>query len=300
MAQMSFLADVEVDERERPINVASIPQRSPFRYPGGKTWFVPLFRRWMKSFAAPPRVLVEPFAGGGIISLTAAFEKLAERVALVELDDQIAAVWETILGGNAEWLARRIVSFDLSLENAKEVLARKPSSRRELAFQTMLKNRTAHGGILADGAGVIKHGENGKGIHSRWYPQTIAKRITNIALVADRIRFDHGDAFAAMSKFRSNDRAVFFIDPPYTAGGKRAGSRLYTHNEVDHVRLFSMCEQLRGDFLLTYDNADQVRALALRHGFEARPIPMKNTHHAEMTELLIGRNLRWMEEDSRS
>ncbi len=61
-----------------------------------------------------------------------------------------------------------------------------------------------------------------------------------------------------------------------------------------------MCEQLRGDFLLTYDNADEVRTLALRHGFEARPIAMKNTHHAEMTELLIGRDLRWMEEDSRT
>jgi DNA adenine methylase len=254
----------------------------------------------MQSFAVPPRVLVEPFTGGGIISLTAAFERLADRVVLVELDNQIAAVWETILGGDAEWLAKRIVSFDLSIESAKAELARKPSSRRDLAFQTILKNRTAHGGILADGAGVIKHGENGKGIHSRWYPQTIAKRITNIALVAERIRFDHGDAFAALSKFKNNERAVFFIDPPYTAGGKRAGSRLYAHNEVDHARLFSVCEQLRGDFLLTYDNADEVRALALRHGFEARPIAMKNTHHAEMTELLIGRNLRWMEENGRS
>ena len=240
--------------------------------------------------------------GGGIISLTAAFEKLSERVFLVELDDQIAAVWETILGTDAEWLAKQIVSFDLSLENAKEVLAKRPSSRRELAFQTILKNRTAHGGILADGAGVIKHGENGKGIRSRWYPQTIAKRITNIMFVAERIRFEQGDAFAALSQFRNDDRVKFFIDPPYTAGGKRAGSRLYTHNdnEVDHERLFSMCRELRGDFLLTYDNADEVRALALEHGFEARPIPMKNTHHAEMTELLIGRNLRWMEGDNRS
>ncbi|MGQ0556167.1 MAG: DNA adenine methylase [Nitrospiraceae bacterium] len=213
----------------------------------------------------------------------------------MELDHQIAAVWETILEGDAEWLARRIVSFDLSVESAKAELTRKPLSRRELAFQTILKNRTAHGGILADGAGVIKHGENGKGIHSRWYPQTIAKRITKIALVADRIRFEYGDAFAALSKFRDNDQTVFFIDPPYTAGGKRAGSRLYTHSEVDHASLFSMCEHLRGDFLLTYDNADEVRTLALHHGFEARPIAMKNTHHAEMTELLIGRNLGWME-----
>lgn len=77
------------------------------------------------------------------------------------------------------------------------------------------------------------------------------------------------------------------------------GNTLAESNEVDHTSLFSSCKQLRGDFLLTYDNADEVRALALEHGFEARPIPMKNTHHAEMTELLIGRNLRWMEEDNR-
>lgn len=295
MAQISFLPDIEIDEREKPVNVASVPQRSPFRYPGGKTWFVPLFRRWMQSFPTPPRVLVEPFAGGGIISLTTAFEKLADGVLLVELDNHIAAVWETILGGDAEWLAKRILAFDLSIENAKAALARKPISRRELAFQTILRNRTAHGGILAEGAGVIKHGENGKGIHSRWYPQTIAKRITNIALISERIRFDHGNAFAALSKFKNDKRAVFFLDPPYTAGGKRAGSRLYTHNEIDHAHLFSLCEQLRGDFLLTYDNADEVRTLALRHGFDAKPIAMKNTHHAEMTELLIGRDLGWME-----
>jgi len=44
---------------------------------------------------------------------------------------------------------------------------------------------------------------------------------------------------------------------------------------------------------MTYDNAGDVRELAAKYGFETLPIPMKNTHHAEMTELLIGRNLRW-------
>src|SRR5476651_116916 len=97
-------------ERDKPVNVSSVPQRSPFRYPGGKTWFVPLFRRWIMSLSTQPRTLVEPFAGGGIIGLTAAFEKLTEKVVLVERDDQIAAVWETILRGDAEWLAKRIIS----------------------------------------------------------------------------------------------------------------------------------------------------------------------------------------------
>jgi len=30
-------------------------------------------------------------------------------------------------------------------------------------------------------------------------------------------------------------------------------------------------------------------------GFEAKAVPMENTHHAEMAELLIGRNLDWVE-----
>ena len=34
---------------DKPVNVASVPQRSPFRYPGGKTWLVPHIRRWLGS-----------------------------------------------------------------------------------------------------------------------------------------------------------------------------------------------------------------------------------------------------------
>lgn len=81
------------DEAEKPIpvNVASVPQRSPFRYPGGKTWFVPTFRHWMAQISPEPKTLIEPFTGGGIISLTALFENLVERVVMVELDDGIGA-----------------------------------------------------------------------------------------------------------------------------------------------------------------------------------------------------------------
>src|SRR5271157_5777323 len=75
---------VPMDEPTRIINVASVPQRSPFRYPGGKTWLVPYARRWLRSQSRPVGQLVEPFAGGGIVGLTAAFERLAKRVTLIE------------------------------------------------------------------------------------------------------------------------------------------------------------------------------------------------------------------------
>ena len=65
---------------------------------------------------------------------------------------------------------------------------------------------------------------------------------------------------------------------------------------IDSETRRSLCEKLRGDFLMTYDNADKVISLAEKHGFETKPVAMKNTHHAEMNELLIGRNLDWVED----
>ncbi len=270
------------------VNVASVPKRSPFRYPGGKTWLIPRIRQWLSN--RPSCELIEPFAGGGIVSLTAVMENLVERATMVELDEDIAAVWQTIFHGGAESLAERILSYPLSVENLREVLATKPHSIEEHAFQTILKNRCFRGGILADGAGLIKNGENGKGINSRWYPETLKKRILEIAKYSDRIMFIAGDGFPVMEASAHREDVAFFIDPPYTVAAKR----LYRYPNVDHERLFDICESVKGDFLLTYDNAEQVRCLAIARGFEMRTISMKNAHHAEQKELLVGRDLSWV------
>lgn len=283
-----------LEKRHIPIvNVASVPQRSPFRYPGGKTWLIPSIRQWLMSWMNPPSELIEPFAGGGIISLTAAFEELANKVTMVEKDELVAAVWETILNGGNEHLAERIVDFDLSLETVQAELAKPAVSQAEIAFQTILRNRVNHGGILTPGSGVLKHGENGKGIRSRWYPETLKKRILAIGQVKDRITFIQGDGLEVLRNNASRTDAVFFIDPPYTASSKKAGKRLYMHNELDHEALFNVAAKLCGDFLMTYDNAEEVKELAYQHNFDTQTICMKNTHHAEMTELLVGRDLDW-------
>lgn len=289
----------DLPEQSRPVNVASVPQRSPFRYPGGKTWFVPRLREWLCSQSCKPRLLVEPFAGGGIVSLTTAFENLAENVLMVELDDEIAAVWDTITSGEGEWLSHQILHFEMSRESAVSEIQRTPKSRREKAFQTIIKNRTLHGGILAAGSGFLKNGEAGKGISSRWYPSTLAKRINDITHVLPKLQFEQGDAFEMLNKYKDDLDVVFFIDPPYTAGGKNAGSRLYTHFSIDHDMLFSMCSELVGDFIMTYDNSEDVKNLARKYSLQAKPIPMKNTHHAKMTELVIGRDLSWMNDTGR-
>jgi DNA adenine methylase len=46
---------------------------------------------------------------------------------------------------------------------------------------------------------------------------------------------------------------------------------------------------------MTYDNAEEVKKMARLRGFQMRLIPMNNTHHATMEELVIGRDLSWMD-----
>ncbi len=279
---------------EHIVNVASVPQRSPFRYPGGKTWLVPRIRQWLKNLGWKPSFFLEPFAGGAIVGITVAFEKLAEKVVLVELDEQVSSVWQTILSDNCEWLAERILTFEMTIENLRQELSQNVQSIEEIAFQTILKNRTLHGGIMAQGSSFIKYGENGKGIRSRWYPETIARRIRSIAAIRDRIEFIHGDGIKVIHSFNSAEEVAMFIDPPYSAAGKKAGTRLYKYFELDHNRLFAEAAQVQGDVLLTYDSSPELIEMANQYGFEVRTVLMKNTHHREMTELLIGKNLNWL------
>jgi len=272
-------------------NVASIVQRRPFRYPGGKTWLVPRIQQWLLSLKKRPSLFIEPFAGGAIVGLTVAFERLADHVILVEIDRQVAAVWRTILDGDGEWLISKILSFDLTPETLREELAKSSPDVRERAFRAILKNRTFYGGIIAEGSGPLKRGERGRGVASRWYPKTLVRRIRDIQGIKDRISFVEGDGLTVIESHVNRRSAAFFIDPPYTAAGKRAGRRLYAHHEIDHAKLFETIAKAQGDFLMTYDTPDKVAELAARHGFQTQSIAMKNAHHARTKEFSIGRDL---------
>jgi DNA adenine methylase len=273
--------------------VASVPQRSPFRYPGGKTWLIPRIRQWLTALRTPPSELVEPFAGGAIVTLTAVAEGLVPRATMVELDDQVAAVWRTIVDGDGPWLADAILAFAPTLESVREVVAASPATSRDKAFQTIVKNRTFHGGILAPGSAPLKHGENGRGISSRWYASTLAKRILAIHEYRHRLTFIAGDGIQVMRDTAERPDVVYFIDPPYTAAGKKAGTRLYTHFELDHLELFRVTSTVAGDFLMTYDDAPGIHDLARQFDFDTELVAMQNTHLTKMTELLVARDLTW-------
>ena len=272
------------------VNVASVPQRSPLRYPGGKTWLVPHIRAWLKDLDPPPRLLIEPFAGGGIVSLTAVMEGLAERCLMAELDRDVAALWHACLR-HGPVLCERVSRFQPTREAVNAISRQSPHDVIEHGFRTLVLNRTRRGGILAPGASLSRAGENGKGVASRWYPETIVGRLRGITKYTDRIGFCETDGVKLLDALLGNGglETVVFLDPPYTAGGKRAGERLYAHNAIDHSRLFEILGRSEADFLMTYDRAPEILHLIQRHGFFAVQVTMKNTHHARIPELVITR-----------
>ena len=185
---------------------------------------------------------------------------------------------------------RQIDDFEPTRYNVEQLEHEAPQSVALRGFRTLVLNRTRRGGILAEGASLNRRGENGKGVASRWYPKTITKRIRAISEHRDKIEFRETDGMSMLEQIlteSSNRRITVFLDPPYTAGGKRAGRRLYNHNCIDHSHLYSMLKDSGIDFLMTYDESSGIRDLVSRHGFHAVRVMMKNTHHDQVTELII-------------
>lgn len=285
-----MLFDDMTEERTsmKIVNVSSVPQRSPFRYAGGKTWLIPTIRKWLAVNSQAH--LIEPFCGGGIVSLSVAAENRARMSTMIEKDKDVAAVWLTIFD-NHEWLVDRILSFDLTLDNVNEVIATKPSSTYEHAFQTIVRNRTNHGGILAKGAGTIKKGEKGKGLGSRWYPETLANRIKGISAYSNRLEFIEGDAFDYLNETYDKPDTYFFIDPPYTVAGKR----LYTLSDVDHEEIFRKVSAFKCHYLITYDKSDYILGLIEKYKLQWRSISMQTTHLVTKEEILISDDFNWFD-----
>ena len=271
-------------------NVSTIPQRSPLRYPGGKTWLIPQVRSWLAVRGGSNTRLIEPFAGGAIVALTSVIERLVNDAIIIELDSDVASVWSVVLGRKGPSLAEQVRSFDFTENNVLSILNNKPANLGEHAFQTILRNRVARNGILASGAGILKNGESGHGLKSRWYPDTLSDRILEIHKYASAITFKKCDGIRYLRKCVKERNYVYFIDPPYDG----AGRRLYSHFDINHARLFDIAAVLEGDFLMTYNRTAEILELADKYGFETESIQMNGGSKGDKVELLIGRDLSWV------
>lgn len=256
---------------------------SPFRYPGGKSWLAPSMVEAVSKCGAA--TFVEPFAGGASVGLAVASKLPGVSVGLTEKDPGVAATWRAILGEERESLCDLIATFDMSRENAEAYLSLPHRSDLEMAFATILRNRCNYGGIIGANVRMLKSGDSGRGVLSRWYPETLCKRIMHIGSMSDRIHFCEGDALEAMEA--TKPESMLFVDPPYCFDGKGVGKRLYSHWDVDQQQVFQSVANHDGPVIATHANDVQVKQMLDGLGLHHRVISMHGNRNVKQQEIVI-------------
>ncbi len=136
-------------------------------------------------------------------------------------------------------------------------------------------------------ASLLRKGEAGRGLLSRWYPDTLITRIAGINKLRKRIRFLEGDGLVVIESHLVDRSCAFFVDPPYTANGRGPGYRLYPYAEIDHEQLLSSLSQANGACFITYHPAAPVRRIGGQLGFNASTTGLRTTHHVHRRELIL-------------
>ncbi|MFY3307792.1 DNA adenine methylase [Achromobacter ruhlandii] len=262
---------------------------TPLRYPGGKSQLTPFVVELMRANDLLGAVYVEPFAGGAGIAWKLLFDGYASEVWINDIDPAIHAFWHCVLNRTDD-LCAKIESTEVTIEEwhrQRDVQASARAQSLALGFSTFFLNRTNRSGILKAGVigGLSQAGE--WKIDCRFKKQDLIEKIRRIALYKDQIMLTREDASSYLSTTVKNlpQHALINIDPPYYGKGPELYCSFYEH--ADHKVLAQTIRKLRRPWMLTYDDAPEVRAL-----YRGLPMATKElTYYAQVkrtgVELLV-------------
>lgn len=223
----------------------------PMKCPGSKCWFLPYAKEFLGGWR--PKVIVEPFAGSAVVSLSLLSQGYADRLVLAELDDRRIAFWQRVFEPDfadfvGEWTTRMLALSDeeqrqFVLESLEEF------KRGDPGMWALVYSRAAFSGKM-DG-GLMKKGDHGKGFMCRWRKDMVPM-LRRIHELRDRIEVRHQDGLEVLREFDSPANYCF-SDPPYSASESSKGGTLYQHYLLEHTSLFWLMSQWQGPWQMTYD-----------------------------------------------
>ncbi|MBB4952739.1 DNA adenine methylase [Agrobacterium vitis] len=206
----------------------------------------------------------EPYAGGCGLALSLLFSGYVSDIHVNDIDPSIWSFWYSVLN-HTEELVRLVEFTDVSVQEwhrQKAIqIVEDLGDPLALGFSAFFLNRTNRSGIIT-GAGVIgglQQVGNYK-IDCRFNKDDLIRRIRRISKYRSRIHLTRKDAVEFMGQSQSMSEDTFFcIDPPYF----NKGSSLYTSFYVpdDHEVVAGAVMKLTHPWVVTYDNAEQIRAL---------------------------------------
>lgn len=241
---------------------------SPLRYPGGKAKFYNNIIKIFNDNNIERPIYCEAFAGGAGLALLLLKNNIVDKLILNDIDKSIYCFWKSILDFNKEFCEMiKLVNIDLAereiqkkIQKDKDILnLTKKSDILKLGFSTFFLNRVNRSGIIRAGViGGIEQNGNYK-IDCRFNKKNLIERIKEINKYKKKIEFYNLDAIDFLKKIEKKKKIFIFFDPPYFNKGKDLYTNFYSID--DHINLANHISGLKQNWIITYDNTDEIRKI---------------------------------------
>lgn len=242
--------------------------RSPLRYPGGKSRFSKFLARYIELNNLQDGIYTEPYAGGAGAGLYLLFSEYVNRVILNDADRMVYLFWKSILY-NTERFIKLINDVPVTIEEwqmQRQIMNSIESySELEVAFATFYLNRCNRSGILNAGPIGGRSQNSAWHIDARYNKIELIKRIEKIALFNSRINVYNLDAIEFIEQYilplsTQNNRLLVYLDPPYYSKGDQLYLNYYKPEDHEKLSIF-MSSQYGFKWIVSYDDVPQIRQL---------------------------------------
>lgn len=251
-----------------------------FRYPGSKA---KQLDQIMSRIPLSVDSFVEPFAGTAVTSLALAKRQKLHSLVINDADIGIASIWWSVINELDEFCSR-IETYTPSVDDFylwKKYPLNEISV--ETGFQKLVLHQISYSG-LGTKAGSPIGGRLQKGsykIGCRWNANSLIKKATEFHNVLGSVT---NVSVCNTTDYFSLGLGFTYLDPPYFS----AGPSLYKYGQFDHVKLSHYLHGATFDWILSYDDVDDIRDMY--SWAEIYPVVVRsNLHHNKTQDLLITR-----------
>jgi DNA adenine methylase len=241
---------------------------TPLRYPGGKARLFKYFHRLVSQNRLYDCKYVEPFCGGAGLAIGLLRGSVVDSIHLNDFDRAVFAFWHSAVE-DTDRLCARIEEAPCNMEtwhHCREIYqASDTAAIHDLGFATFFLNRTNRSGILKAGViGGLKQEGTWK-LDARLNKSDLIDRIERIGRLRSRITVTCWDAIDLVAAYSQEARAnvLMYLDPPYVDKGP--GLYLNAYTSADHRKLAKAVEQLKCNWVVSYDDDPLIRELYDHH-----------------------------------
>jgi len=253
--------------------------RSILRYPGSKARLAKIIADIISINRLDSPLLLEPFCGGASVSIALLESNVVSSIALNDVDPLISSLWKCVFSSeDSKWLAEKVMEVPLTLDYWSYQKKYTPVTTRESALKCLYLNRTSFSGVLQDRAGPIGGKTQKKWtVGCRFNREKLSVRINELSKLSNRVVSVTNKPWLDFCQdWVGHQNVAAYLDPPFY----HKAERLYRYwfNAEEHVHLNNHLKNMEIPWILSYDNAGEIRKIYSGNGFNV--IEIDNTYSA--------------------